>query len=253
MSLQNFAGALATKKHCKEGVALFYKRDRFKLISVENKVLQESLENDEVNKELLERVSRNQSFKSTVTQRGSCVLLAVLQSIEDPRRHLVVANTHLYWHPRAPNIRLVQMGIVLNLVKAKVDSMLSTDGAIVTPIICGDLNSNPTSGVCDLIRDGTLPSNHADWYAGGITNYHGGDWTLSHDMSFINSCGSLSYTTYVTAFTGCLDYIFINPQQINVKQVVPHPPHNLVTMHTALPCVTSPSDHIAQVVDLEWA
>nr|XP_002119497.1 2',5'-phosphodiesterase 12 [Ciona intestinalis] len=254
MSLQNFAGALATKKQCKEGVAVFYNRDRFKLISVENKILQESLTTDEVNKDLLEKVSRNQSLKSSVLQRGSCVLLAVLQSVDAPHRHLVLANTHLFWHPRALNIRLIQMGIILNLVKEKMKTTSASlpEGGVVTPIICGDLNSKPASGLCDLMQDGNIPTNHADWYSGGITNYHGGDWSLSHDMKFVSACGKPTYTNYVTGFSDCLDYIYIDPRMLGIKQVVPHPPHHLVTMHTAIPCVTSPSDHIAQVVDLGW-
>uniref|UniRef100_H2XVP7 2',5'-phosphodiesterase 12 n=1 Tax=Ciona intestinalis TaxID=7719 RepID=H2XVP7_CIOIN len=252
MSLQNFAGALATKKQCKEGVAVFYNRDRFKLISVENKILQESLTTDEVNKDLLEKVSRNQSLKSSVLQRGSCVLLAVLQSVDAPHRHLVLANTHLFWHPRALNIRLIQVSLLHARISHLSIGNTSFYSGVVTPIICGDLNSKPASGLCDLMQDGNIPTNHADWYSGGITNYHGGDWSLSHDMKFVSACGKPTYTNYVTGFSDCLDYIYIDPRMLGIKQVVPHPPHHLVTMHTAIPCVTSPSDHIAQVVDLGW-
>lgn len=49
-----------------------------------------------------------------------------------------------------------------------------------------------------------------------------------------------------------LDYIFVDSKKLAVKQVIPMPTHEEVTLHTALPSVVFPSDHIAQVCDLTW-
>ncbi|KAK7113663.1 hypothetical protein V1264_012912 [Littorina saxatilis] len=49
-----------------------------------------------------------------------------------------------------------------------------------------------------------------------------------------------------------LDYIFADSKNLAVKQVVPMPSHEEVTLHSGLPSVVFPSDHIAQVCDLTW-
>lgn len=74
-----------------------------------------------------------------------------------------------------------------------------------------------------------------------------------HSPFQLNSaCGEPQYTNYVGSFNGCLDYIFIEPQALQVEQVIPLPSHQEVTTYQALPSVSHPSDHIALVCDLKW-
>lgn len=75
---------------------------------------------------------------------------------------------------------------------------------------------------------------------------------LSHPFKLLSACGEPAYTNYVGGFHGCLDYIFIDKNALEVEQVIPLPSHEEVTTHQALPSVSHPSDHIALVCDLKW-
>ena len=254
MSFNNYAAAFANKNNTKEGVALFYNRAKFKLISVENKVLQQSLTKDDANSSLHGFVKSNTKLWSRVSSLGTCVLLSVLQSMDNPSRYLVVANTHLYYHPRAANIRLVQILIIVNLLKQKLELLRDSldNDCTVSYLLCGDFNSKPHTALVEFMLNGHLPFNHADWYSGGIEEFHSSTTSFFHDFHLSSACEFPAYTNYAAGFNECLDYIFIDNQKLKVDRVVDAPDHESVVQHTALPCVTAPSDHIAQVVDLNW-
>lgn len=75
---------------------------------------------------------------------------------------------------------------------------------------------------------------------------------LRHDMDLISACGYVDYTNYTPNFHGMLDYIFVDATKLKVKQVIPMPTHEEVTLHSGIPSVVFPSDHIAQICDLVW-
>ena len=56
---------------------------------------------------------------------------------------------------------------------------------------------------------------------GGKAEFIKGGYELTHNLKFVSACGTPEYTNYVTAFNGCLDYVFISPNHFNVKNVSP--------------------------------
>ena len=90
---------------------------------------------------------------------------SVLQSIDCPSCYLCVANTHLYFHPAADHIRLIQAVISAKaLYKTKMDFTESLVGAPeVGVIFCGDFNSCPCIGAYEFLTKGSLGRNHQDW------------------------------------------------------------------------------------------
>uniref|UniRef100_A0A8B9Q548 Phosphodiesterase 12 n=1 Tax=Apteryx owenii TaxID=8824 RepID=A0A8B9Q548_APTOW len=80
------------------------------------------------------------------------IQVSVLQSATDPSRKICVANTHLYWHPKGGNIRLIQIAIALSHIKH-----IACDLYPSIPIIfCGDFNSTPSSGAYSFINSGSI-------------------------------------------------------------------------------------------------
>nr|CAB3264735.1 2',5'-phosphodiesterase 12 [Phallusia mammillata] len=253
LSLQNYAGAFGAKRQLKEGVAIFYNRSKFKLVNVVNRILEDSLLNDPANSSLNEKLSVNPDLKLRVTQRASCVLISVLESCEHSGSYIITANTHLYWHPKATHIRLIQIAIVLNIMQNMRNELIeSNPDNNVKCLLCGDLNASLNTSVLQLLQTGRVPSNHADWYSGGKLEYHNTDLSLSHDFKFTTTCGTPEYTNYVPGFSECIDYILVNPEHFNIAKVIPPPLHEHVIEHSALPSVKAPSDHIAQIVELTW-
>ncbi|XP_072237598.1 2',5'-phosphodiesterase 12 [Leuresthes tenuis] len=240
-------GVFKVKDKQHEGLATFYRRSKFRLLSSHDIMLSEALTSDSIHSELLEKVSANSALKDKILQRSTSLQVTVLEDLIKPGRKVCVANTHLYWHPKGGNIRLVQMGVAMQ----HLSHVISEVAAAAPLVFCGDFNSTPNSGVFQLLREAGVPLQHADWSSSGPEE------SCSMEMAstfppLLSACGQPAYTNYVGGFHGCLDYIFIQPESMQVEQVIPLPSHQEVTTYEALPSVAHPSDHIALVCDLRW-
>ncbi|CAH6778946.1 2',5'-phosphodiesterase 12 [Phodopus roborovskii] len=238
------AGVFRIKQH--EGLATFYRKSKFSLLSQHDISFQEALESDPLHKELLEKLALNPLAQEKVLQRSSVLQISVLQSTKDSSKKICVANTHLYWHPKGGYIRLIQMAIALVHIRH-----VSCDLYPGIPVIfCGDFNSTPSTGMYHFVINGSITEDHEDWASNGEEERC--SMSLTHLFKLKSACGEPAYTNYVGGFHGCLDYIFIDLNALEVEQVIPLPSHEEVTTHQALPSVSHPSDHIALVCDLKW-
>uniref|UniRef100_A0A2I3HLH3 2',5'-phosphodiesterase 12 n=1 Tax=Nomascus leucogenys TaxID=61853 RepID=A0A2I3HLH3_NOMLE len=236
-------GVFRIKQH--EGLATFYRKSKFSLLSQHDISFYEALESDPLHKELLEKLVLYPSAQEKVLQRSS-VQVSVLQSTKDSSKRICVANTHLYWHPKGGYICLIQMAVALAHIRH-----VSCDLYPGIPVIfCGDFNSTPSTGMYHFVINGSIPEDHEDWASNGEEERC--NMSLTHFFNLKSACGEPAYTNYVGGFHGCLDYIFIDLNALEVEQVIPLPSHEEVTTRQALPSVSHPSDHIALVCDLKW-
>ncbi|XP_004616544.2 2',5'-phosphodiesterase 12 [Sorex araneus] len=237
-------GVFRIKQH--EGLATFYRKSKFNLLSQHDISFHDALESDPLHKELVEKLVLNPLAHERVLQRSSVLQVSVLQSTKDPSKKICVANTHLYWHPKGGYIRLIQVAVALAHIKH-----VSCDLYPGIPVIfCGDFNSTPSTGMYHFVINGSISENHEDWASNGEEERC--NMSLTHFFKLKSACGEPAYTNYVGGFHGCLDYIFIDLNALEVEQVIPLPSHEEVTTHQALPSVSHPSDHIALVCDLKW-
>ncbi|KAK9529595.1 hypothetical protein VZT92_013676 [Zoarces viviparus] len=240
-------GVFRIKEKQHEGLATFYRRSKFQLLSQHDIVLSEALTSDPIHSTLLESVSANSGLKGKILKRSTAMQVSVLEDLKKPGRKVCVANTHLYWHPKGGNVRLVQMGVALQHLSHVINEV--APGAPL--LFCGDFNSSPNSGVFQLLSETAVPLQHADWSSSGPEESCGME-LLSTFPPLLSACSQPAYTNYVGGFHGCLDYIFIQPDSMQVEQVIPLPTHQEVTTYEALPSVAHPSDHIALICDLRW-
>uniref|UniRef100_A0A3P8RLV3 2',5'-phosphodiesterase 12 n=1 Tax=Amphiprion percula TaxID=161767 RepID=A0A3P8RLV3_AMPPE len=230
-------GVFRIKEKQHEGLATFYRRSKFRLLSRHDVMLSEALTSDPIHSDLLEKLSANSVLKDRILQRSTSLQVSVLEDVSKPGRKVCVANTHLYWHPKGGNVRLVQMGVTLQHLR-RVISEVAPEAPL---LFCGDFNSTPNSG---NFSEAVVPQHHADWSSSGLEEACSME-LLSAFPPLLSACGQPAYTNYVGGFHGCLDYVF-------VEQVIPLPSHQEVTTYEALPSVAHPSDHIALVCDLRW-
>merc|ERR1712224_1124701 len=117
-------------------------------------------------------------------------------------------------------------------------------------LICGDFNSTPDSGVYQLWRTGSVPTDSADLNHdpyGLLSNL-----AIGHQlrlMSAYETCNGREarYTNYTENFKGTLDYIWFSPNILSVLAISEVDIESQLTQETALPSSTRPSDHISLV------
>lgn len=76
---------------------------------------------------------------------------------------LVLANTHLFFHPLAKHIRLLQIMCLLQQVQELREQHRAEGAELPRVIFGGDLNCNPETAVVKLLLEGKVPSDHSDW------------------------------------------------------------------------------------------
>ncbi|XP_051835452.1 2',5'-phosphodiesterase 12 [Antechinus flavipes] len=239
-------GLFRLKQQQHEGLATFFRRDKFRLLAQHDIAYQQALTGDPRHGALLESLARAPQARDRVLQRSSALQVSVLQSTKDPSKKICVANTHLYWHPRGGHIRLIQMAVALTHLQHVTQDLYPG----IPILFCGDFNSTPSTGMYSFVSTGSISEDHEDWASNGEEERC--SMALTHPFRLKSACGEPAYTNYVGGFHGCLDYIFIDFTALEVEQVIPMPSHEEVTTHQALPSVSHPSDHIALICDLKW-
>lgn len=234
-----------------EGLACFYRRDRFEFIGEEKIVLSQVVKTEACFQSIWDNIKSNTPLTERFLDRSTVASATFLQSIDNPSELLIVANTHLYFHPDADHIRLLQGGIVIYwLMDIKEKLNIKFPEKRISVILCGDFNSVPSCGLYQLYTTGVAPSILPDWKSNVIEAVS--DLNLKQNIPLSSACGTPPYTNFTEGFADCLDYIFYEKTNLEVEQVAPLPTEDELRLHIALPSVVFPSDHISLVSDLRF-
>ena len=122
--------------------------------------------------DILKVVDGCAALKEKMNILKTVYLINVLEDVTRPDRVLVVANTHLYFHPPAAHIRLIQMEILLRQLRTVVKEW-ENDGKIVSVILGGDFNSEPKRGLYEYLTTKSVKKTFNDWYSCGMAEYPG--------------------------------------------------------------------------------
>ena len=103
-------------------------------------------------------------------KRTVCFSLGALP-VEN-KQMLFVCTAHIHWDPEYCDVKVVQTLMLLSELKSimedavqkhRTHSNAPIDCASVPLVLCGDFNSLPDSGVIELMCNGKISSNHADF------------------------------------------------------------------------------------------
>mmetsp|Transcript_9688 Transcript_9688/g.21849 ORF Transcript_9688/g.21849 Transcript_9688/m.21849 type:complete len:241 (-) Transcript_9688:104-826(-) len=97
-------------------------------------------------------------------------------------KSIVVANTHLFYHPMADHIRVLQAYAICH----KLDE-IRREGQYPDPVlICGDFNSGPLSGAVRLLTNrSVLPNENDCWKHLNVYRWECGDSEYMIDHGYI--------------------------------------------------------------------
>lgn len=161
---QSFKGIIAQKGTCGEGVATFYRTDRFELVETFALNIGENIKTLDVFAELWQKIQSNEKLVERICDRSTTLQLNLLKTAND--RYVLVANTHLYFHPDADHIRLLQIGFAMLFVEhiyKKSVEKYQLKNEQLSIIFCGDFNSVPECGIYRLMTQGYVDENCIDW------------------------------------------------------------------------------------------
>lgn len=158
-------GVLQKKGGTAEGVAIFYNRDKFTLVQSYGFNLNENMETQPYFQELYEKIKDNKKLCERMLSLSTALQVTVLQSKVNGH-YLVVTNTHLYFHPDADHIRLLQIGFFMLYVKHIYQTTIAEmklNEQQISIIFCGDFNSVPECGIYKLMTEKFVPDDFIDF------------------------------------------------------------------------------------------
>lgn len=203
------------------------------------------------------KMQKNSRLMTRFMNRHTMLQTNLLRFKDMPHTYVIVANTHLYFHPDADHIRLLQGGVCikyLEYIKGYYRRMLESEtgetNLKITIIFCGDMNSTPDCGLYKLVHEGKVSSDLKDWRSNEEEAVQG--LTIKTSLRFSSAYKDIPYTNYTPGFNGCLDYIYYEPAGLVCDSTVPLPDHEDVTLTGGIPSDVFPSDHIALVSNLKF-
>jgi 2',5'-phosphodiesterase len=115
---------------------------------------------------LWNKIKSNPSLVARVVNRSTAVSVVVVKPREMCNKYLIIASTHLYFHPDADHVRLLQIAFSMLYVQhvheltMKKYNLTDKDVALV---FCGDFNSVPECGINKLMSEKFVPEDFIDW------------------------------------------------------------------------------------------
>lgn len=206
----------------------------------------------EYNQKALARADFKQTadIYNRVMNKDNIGIFAMLEDRHTKQRMLAV-NTHTHWSPSDGDVKLVQVGMMMEEVQKFIKKHLKESNSDVVYascdqlpfVICGDFNSTPVSGVYEFLSKGSIQQNHRDF-----GDYSYGNYTtegLSHPFSLkstYNSIGELDFTNYTPGFKGTLDYVWYANNTLDVISILGPIDHDYISKVVGFPNAHFPSE-----------
>lgn len=190
------------------------------------------------------------------------VLQTVVLTGKRSKEKVVVANTHLFYHPQASHVKCLKMLIACR--QLEIEHIENEHSPI---IFTGDFNSTPDSGVMELLLNRFVDSgNEETWKhlctyeweegAGGDLK-HVNSIDLEYPASFPQLISAYEknapeFTHFIECFAATLDYILAS-SNFEVVRSASTLSFDDMAEHVAMPNEFMASDHISLVADLSFS
>lgn len=164
------AGVFQKKGSTAEGVATFYHCSKFELIQTYGFNLAEEMTKQPYFETLYGKIRGNEKLCERMLSLSTALQVTILKS-KITGKYLVVANTHLYFHPDADHIRLLQIGFFMLYIQhiyQKTITELGLSEQQISIIFCGDFNSVPECGIYKLMTEKLVPDDFIDFKSSKI-------------------------------------------------------------------------------------
>jgi CCR4-NOT transcription complex subunit 6 len=213
-------------------------------------------------------LKKTEDMFNRVMNRDHIAVVTLLEHRHSGSR-LIIANAHLYWDHDFRDVKIVQVGILVDELQrissdfAKLPSRLNlgegydkaptySNGGKIPMIVCGDYNSLPDSGVYEYITKGSLAADHPD-FMGHIYGKYTSEG-LSHRFplkSAYSHIGELPFTNYTPGFHGSIDYLFYTTNSLSVTGLLGELDREYMKRVVGFPNAHLPSDHVSVLAEFK--
>lgn len=150
--------------HVSEGCLMMVRKESFEVLEEKDFLFRNLFRTSQAYRPQLEEVAAKwPDFLDGILPRMSTVFQMSVLRHKASCRILIVINTHLFYHPNARHIRLLQVMCILGQVQALREKHKSEGGVLPHVILGGDLNCLPETGAVQLLLNGEVASDHGDW------------------------------------------------------------------------------------------
>jgi len=166
--------------------------------------------------------------------------------------HICVANTHIFWDPEYPDVKLWQTHVLLQELEGV------TGPRQLPLILCGDFNSTPDSSVVELLAQEQVDPKHPDLGFDNVGILPPAS-QLTHTLGLVSAVALVTgseppVTNYTSTYKGVLDYVWVNESLAAVACLEMPTEEELRGIDDSpLPNSSFPSDHVAICVDIRMA
>lgn len=227
-----------------DGVSIFFDTNKFELLDTKKVVISKYFQNEFKNWYGI-KLNSNQ-IDSILSARNQVGLILTLRH-KSTGESFIVSNTHLYW--KNSEIKLIQAMVLLEaivMVKEKYPS--------ARVLFAGDFNSEPTSPVYRFLKEDRIEASDPAL----------APFIIEEDCKYVINPVGLPrnvfdtiieqdelFTCYTQHLFGIFDYIWYNPQHLNLLGFLSGVDSDYTNAIEGLPNEFFPSDHIPLVAEFE--
>lgn len=171
-----------------------------------------------------------------------------------------VANSHIHWDPECADVKLIQVAMLTEELEklckrwsAVHNIHPNSHHSTVPALLCGDFNSEPHSGVYELLSLGTCRPNHPDLGRHAYGGYVSGG--LRHGLGLRSIFGDNEprFTNFTPRFKGVIDYIWYSQSMLACTSVMGGIDDDAyLAKAVGFPNHHFPSDHISLVASFQF-
>jgi len=170
LAAAGFAGVhLPKAKGMQEGLALFVRESELELVTTQSIVLNavaEQADRSEIHARIAALLSDRPRLRESLLRTSTVALLALVRH-RHSGRHLVITNTHLFYHPHAGHIRVIQAA----LIAAEAERLRLEAVPSAAVVIAGDFNGEAHDGVMRFLLSGLIEAGDDEWGRGSLFRF----------------------------------------------------------------------------------
>lgn len=155
------ASFLCKTGNVREGLVIAARSERFHFVTAQDIPLQQRALDAPEHEQLAKEIEAHPHFADAM-ERVTSVGFVVVVEDKHTGQKVIVANTHLFYHPNGCHIRALQA----YLLARKVDSVRRQFGGHLPVVMCGDFNFTRTTGGYRLMTTGAVEPDNTCWEKG---------------------------------------------------------------------------------------